>query len=78
MQISRTCQARKCFLKARIKFMASKTALLQEEASILQEQMAIRDSIPPPGPHHNIITWWMLTFLTRSKACFHFSYSGRS
>ena len=52
--------------------MASKTALLQEEANILQEQIAIRDSTPPPGAHHNIITWWMLTFLTRAKACFQF------
>ena len=58
--------------------MSSKATLLLQEADILQEQMAIRDSTPPPSYHHQIITWWMLSFLTRSKACFKFCNLGHS
>jgi len=53
--------------------MGSFSNLLQDEANILQEEMAMKNSAAKsPNPNHKIIFWWMLSFLTRSKARFQF------
>ena len=55
--------------------MGSFSNLLQDEANILQDEMAMQNSATSFNPELKIVTWWMLSFLTRSKAGFEFFQS---
>ena len=63
------------FSKVKLKMMGSFSNLLQDEANILQDEMAMQNSATSFNPELKIVTWWMLSFLTRSKAGFEFFQS---